>query len=373
MDETQSDKISASDWAKFYIEKGFSILPLQPRSKEPNFKLLKAAGGCGPHGHPTQKPYYARQPTPEELSIWFDGKEEWDLNIGIVAGVGGLVILDIDREDCYGLFFDYPPDKLATWVARSSKGYHVYIKPPTLPSENIEVSGVFELKVHDKYVVAPPSIHPSGTSYRWLTDVQTIEVTRPTPEQWNSFIDDIRFYKRYWSIIDALSRVWAPEHRHNLSLWIGGALRKRGLSENDARKIIGAVCRIASDPEVKNRLGALSDTYHKPIHQIAGFSHLTDELAIIVGTTQAREIVAKIPLTKDHASQSRTACKMGGAEDTSAPDDQVPWPELGEPNSRYGSLENLYVEIRDYLCEYLDLHVREWYAKKYSEPQNAKS
>ncbi len=60
---------STLDWARYYVEKGFSVIPLKRRSKTPALKSWKE--------------YQFRLPTDEELQQWFgDGKH----NIGIVTG-----------------------------------------------------------------------------------------------------------------------------------------------------------------------------------------------------------------------------------------------------------------------------------------------
>jgi hypothetical protein len=49
------------------------------------------------------------------------------------------------------------------------------------------------------------------------------------------------------------------------------------------------------------------------------------------------------------------------AGDTNDSGHQVPWPDLGEPDCSYGSLESLYVEIRGYLSDHLDLPDERYY------------
>lgn len=49
------------------------------------------------------------------------------------------------------------------------------------------------------------------------------------------------------------------------------------------------------------------------------------------------------------------------AGDTNDSGHQVPWPDLGEPDCSYGSLESLYVEIRGYLSDHLDFPDERYY------------
>lgn len=88
-------------------------------------------------------------------------------NVGIATGaVSGLIVLDLDSQEAVqeaerrGL-----PD---TITAKTGKGLHVYFRHPggkignragLLPGWDIRGDG--------GYVVAPGSVHPSGTDYRW--------------------------------------------------------------------------------------------------------------------------------------------------------------------------------------------------------------
>ncbi|KZM70823.1 hypothetical protein AWN90_40445 [Nocardia terpenica] len=58
-----------------------------------------------------------------------------------------------------------------TWTARTGGGgWHVWFRcAGTARGRLAEASGV-DIKTHSGYVVAPPSMHPSGNRYRWIND-----------------------------------------------------------------------------------------------------------------------------------------------------------------------------------------------------------
>jgi len=285
------------DRARFYVNKGLSVIPLAPRGKEPNFTLLEAVGSIEER-KPTQKPYYSRQPTIKELETWFKDKDIAHTNIGVVTGVNGVAILDIDDDRYYHLFFEQKPEELRTWICQPSKGYHVYMRlPESAQLKNIELPGAFEFKVHDKYVVCPPSIHPSGIEYTWLVDIEKMEIAKLSAENLNKLTKELKFLKQHWPIIKTFSDIWTVQHRHHLSLWLSGLLLKQGLNLKDAERIVRSICTIANDSELKDRLTALTDTYKKTPNKIAGISKLKEELNTILGPEQARGILSKVQET----------------------------------------------------------------------------
>lgn len=150
-------------WVSFYTHNNFSIIPLKHRAKEPEI--------------PEWRPYQQRRPSPEELLRWFsEGKH----NIAIICGrvSDNLVVLDFDSPVSFGEanskfkvahnleFYQ------ATFVVKTNRGWHVYFRfkelPPSrkLPQVDIQAEG--------KYVVAPPSIHPSGTLYEPISEEYVI-------------------------------------------------------------------------------------------------------------------------------------------------------------------------------------------------------
>jgi predicted ATP-dependent serine protease len=116
----------------------------------------------------------------------------------------------------------------------------------------------------------------------------------------------LRALGKYENLIRGFAAVWTEGHRHNLSLWLNGALRKAGLERSEAAIVVKSICLLADDGELRDRLEALKTTYEKDIEEIAGWSRLETELQTIVGVDRARELLSLLPKPKkneEHAEQ----------------------------------------------------------------------
>jgi putative DNA primase/helicase len=138
------------------------VLPLQPQSKKP-------AGGW--------KRYQSIHATPEECA-------KWDYaclyNIGIATGtVSDCFVLDIDGkqgEQTLAELISRHGGLPNTPTAKTGKGFHYYFRYPryylvrNLAGKDVKGNPMpgIDLRGDGGYVVAPPSIHPSGAEYEWL-------------------------------------------------------------------------------------------------------------------------------------------------------------------------------------------------------------
>ncbi|MFC1972378.1 bifunctional DNA primase/polymerase [Chloroflexota bacterium] len=156
-----------SKFLQFYQEQRLSIIPIPYKSKAAIIKWEE---------------YQKRLPTDAELRSWFGTNIT---NTAIVCGEvsGNLVVVDCDSD---AKFFELKPiiegnlgiDKLEkhTPVVKTSKGYHIYFKT-LAPTSSVKFPRL-DIKGQGGYVIAPPSIHPSGTPYHFvnpdLPDILTI-------------------------------------------------------------------------------------------------------------------------------------------------------------------------------------------------------
>ena len=154
--------------ARSWCESGFSVIPVGFRSKRPAFDALKASGSVNDEGRPVWEPFKTRRPTDSELWQWFAGPRR---NLGVVTGWAGLVVLDFDQLDAYMAWQAWAAAegaRVAAMTARtyrvySSRGVHVYLIVDE-PVESYQAPGV-DVKAAWGYVLAPPSVHPSGHEY----------------------------------------------------------------------------------------------------------------------------------------------------------------------------------------------------------------
>jgi len=134
-----------------YLRRGWSIIPIKTGTKKPSLK--------------TWKQYQSTRPTEAQVRKWFVKGQH---GIGIICGAvsGSLTVIDFDEAELYQRWkADHPDLAAALPTVQTGRGFHVYAvtdetKTLTLDGIDIKASG---------YVVAPPSVHTSGTIYRWTT------------------------------------------------------------------------------------------------------------------------------------------------------------------------------------------------------------
>jgi len=140
--------------AKKLVDMGLSVILLNERAKTP--ALI------------SWEEYQHRLPKDEELHKWFDDSKK---NIAVICGKvsGNLVVIDFDNLDILPfLMKDISVLQEKTLTARTGKGLHIYFRADekfiqTKRFENLKI----DIKGEGGYVVAPPSIHPSGATYQF--------------------------------------------------------------------------------------------------------------------------------------------------------------------------------------------------------------
>jgi putative DNA primase/helicase len=167
-----------AETALSYVRHGWSVIPLQPHRKRPHFQLLPIRAGLDGHlildryGRPkrTWQPYQSRLPTEDEVIRWWQMCP--DANIGIVTGaVSGIIVLDLDGSEEL-------TEECTTPISLTGNGLHIFYRHPGEGVRGFVRPGM-DLKGDGGYVVAPPSIHPSGRRYEWQTDPFIEPVTPP--------------------------------------------------------------------------------------------------------------------------------------------------------------------------------------------------
>jgi putative DNA primase/helicase len=143
---------------KFAEDNNICIIPIEPKGKKPlvDWKI-----------------YQKRKPSKEELDKWF---EEKDINFAFVCGEisGNLVVIDFDNPEFYEYIRRVLPE---TTIVKTSKGFHAYFRVGRKTTKTrIEIFkesnriGNVDIQAEGSYVVAPNSIHPSGSVYTIIND-----------------------------------------------------------------------------------------------------------------------------------------------------------------------------------------------------------
>jgi len=133
--------MSIHDHLRLYRSLGLTAIPLKPRYKVP---LVKWRDGWNP--------------SPKELERFAcDPSVNWGVRCG------ENLVIDCDSADAFRSFtatHGLPP---GCPVVKTGRGYHIWVKPKKPVSS--QRLGNVEIKCLGSYIVAPPSIHPSGAPY----------------------------------------------------------------------------------------------------------------------------------------------------------------------------------------------------------------
>ncbi len=144
-----------------YVRGGLSVIPLRPWEKRPAIAWGE---------------FQTRRPTEVELREWF--RRSPDASVAVVCGrVSGVVVLDGDPRNGNGLALieDRLPLTPTTETGGGGRHYYFATRGLLIPKLPALLPGV-DLQGEASYVVAPPSIHPSGRAYRWLSGLGHGEV-----------------------------------------------------------------------------------------------------------------------------------------------------------------------------------------------------
>jgi hypothetical protein len=138
-----------------YFENGLSVIPVQFKDKKPAISKWSK--------------YCDALPTEAEIESW----EKGQFNIGLACGkASGIIAIDIDKDSALSLC---PPSPVRRKGKKGEVRFFRY-------SDKIQ-----SLKKHDlgieifstgSQVLLPPSIHPEGMPYQWITP-DTLETVKP--------------------------------------------------------------------------------------------------------------------------------------------------------------------------------------------------
>jgi hypothetical protein len=138
--------------------RGLFIFPCAPAAKTP-----ACAHGCW-------------DATTDVITIQAWWRENCDYNIGVATGAASnIFVVDVDGgaaetalrrlEESYGVL----PE---TVEAITPRGRHVYFRYPQTPVRNSagKLADGIDIRGEGGFVIAPPSMHPSGRRYCWSVD-----------------------------------------------------------------------------------------------------------------------------------------------------------------------------------------------------------
>jgi len=284
--------------AKAYIQQGFAVIPIARGTKKPVIGLTG---------------WQERRYTIEELEPHFDAGAQ----IGIVTGKlsGNLVVLDFDgdgwREAYTALVAAFPElNSEACWTVETGSGKrHIWVCCDDLPEDFTRATfrrefsnATVEVRANRHYVVAPPSLHPSGARYRWIHEPgaklqrvsfqrlmkwlndweregnrETVKSENVKSKNGNGTPDG----KWLDAFVALLTPYWQQGYRHDLALGLAGMMSKKGVKWSEAEEAFRALLEKTGDPEWKDRLRALKDTYERLDNgdSVIGFTRVAEILS----------------------------------------------------------------------------------------------
>ena len=218
--------------ARDYEQRGFSVIPLRPKGKE----------ALSPW-----KQYQQKKPTPAQIKSWWE--ETPRANVGIVTGeVSGVIVIDCDSEEACKRFIRAYPEAERTLQSKTGNGKHFYFK---------WVSGIrnkagstalglgIDVRSDGGYVVAPPSIHPSGSEYKWLKKTKI----QPLPIALKNLLSTSPNHNNPTTLELSLEAGRIKEGMRNTQLFsLACAMRARGAEEEAIQAALDTLNKSQCDP-----------------------------------------------------------------------------------------------------------------------------
>ena len=159
--------MTSLEWALDLWRRGLSVIPI-PRPRP------GVAPGAPGDGKTPDIPWKIRQSQPAtevELKKYFEHEQ----NVAIVTGaVSNVVVVDVDSTDALAWVRRNLP--WTPWQTKTPRGFHLFYRHPGIKVSNrshIETrDGRLDLDVRGDagYVIAPGSVHATGTTYEQAGD-----------------------------------------------------------------------------------------------------------------------------------------------------------------------------------------------------------
>jgi hypothetical protein len=284
-------------WLDLYVKKlRVSLIPLKWGDKRPEVHW---------------KNFQVQPPSPDQIRSWFlDGKLH---NFGVLCGPasGNLAVLDFDSVKAYEKFFPNPERRkeleAKTVVVKTGRGVHVWLRTPK-PIESFRIPQLSLDVKASGYVVAPPSLHPNGSRYAFLSPnpsqilmvedlvgavwrrAERLGVKRPQKPHREAGAKPRKprlklSAKEKAKIVNILTKYWRRGSRHHLTIYTVGWLMKKGVREEDVADIIAKICDQTRDEEKRQRLHQVHWHYArgKPTNVLKGISGIAEIFRALKG------------------------------------------------------------------------------------------
>jgi hypothetical protein len=233
--------------AERYIARGWQVVPLRPRSKK-----------CVDETDWLTKAY-----TPADFGA--------TNNIGIKS-FDGLLDVDCDCPEAVFMADALLPRTCTYGRPSNPRSHHVFqcaeITEPLSFKDLVAAEqhkkaakdgvdppdiSVMLVEVRVKHQsMAPPSIHPDGEQVQWHEERDELKVDKPLLLRSVQLVATGSMIARYYN---------PPGDRHDWGMALAGFLRRVGVMQHEAERMVTQAAQWARDDKVKDRLDAVRNTY----------------------------------------------------------------------------------------------------------------
>jgi len=209
-----------------YGARGWPVVPLHTPTEK---GCSCGRPDCSSPGKHPRIQHGLKDATTDEATIQGWWKRWPEANVGIVTGaLSGLVVIDQDGPDAEKALRD--KELPATPCVRTGKGLHRYFAYPGVDTRRrIRLLPEVDLLGEGGYVVAPPSLHPSGHHYEWVNGFHHETLALAPCPAWLVSLARKKTNNRPStpSVGETI-----PEGRRNATLTsLAGTMRNRGMGE----------------------------------------------------------------------------------------------------------------------------------------------
>lgn len=206
-----------------YIDLGWSVFPLLPRSKKPAVTHgVKDATDCA-----------------DDVREWWEKHPDHNVAIACGEASGELLVIDLDVSEEKG------KDGLAvvrewervhgalttTAMARTgSGGCHILYKAGESVGNHVNQELGVDIRSDGGFIVAPPSVHPNGNRYTWVNDPREVGVAQ-VDDNVMAFIEHVTGKGKEKKSFELPDGDIAEGGRNDMIFKLAASLQSRGESD----------------------------------------------------------------------------------------------------------------------------------------------
>jgi hypothetical protein len=252
---------------------------------------------------------------PDRIRGWWS---KWpEANIGIALGTSGLAAIDVDNASAAEAFaaLDLPETRTVTTGRDNGGTHHYYHLPSGVELASFVPATGLEVRSKGYYVVAPPSVHPTGRVYTAdSTEVATLDT---------GTIERLRSLARPAGKAPPIAEEIPAGTRHVELVRIAGHLRRAGLHEAEILAALRQVNRDRCKPPVRDDDEGIADIARdigeKPVGEKPPAATSAAAVFELRGMSHAEALRREIPPTSEiveHLIEEATVGEIAGLPET---------------------------------------------------------